>query len=203
MSKKISKPRMSGEDDSWDWVNQDTITSNLPKEWEKFAQDKWPYVIDPVEMPSPTRVHLTPVFEVLRIHENAKIPEFKHDSDAGADLCAIETVWIQPHSVQLIRTGLVIKPPSGYHLEIYIRSSVAVKNHGLVLANGIGLIDSSYCGPNDEIKVALLNMSNNDIHFQAGDRIAQLVAKKNNHIIYKEVKEIKNPSRGGFGSTGT
>lgn len=156
---------------------------------------------------------MLPHFKVYKNHPDAVLPEFKNEGDVGADLCLVEDISIWPGQLVLARTGLIIEPPEGYHLEIYIRSSVAVNNPGLILANSIGLIDEKYCGPNDELKVALLNSSPSKpwtienlpskfFNFKKGDRIAQLVIKKTRRGEFVWAEWNDNQSRGGFGSTG-
>ena len=91
------------------------------------------------------------------IHEDATLPNVATAESAGYDLYLCQDELLGPGSVTLLRTGIVAKPPPGYHFELCLRSSVPVKCPGLVLANGIGVIDADYCGAEDEIKIPVLN----------------------------------------------
>jgi dUTP pyrophosphatase len=149
---------------------------------------------------------------ITKIHKDAVFPSYGTEQSAGIDLCICEDVIIYPGQVKLVRTGLVIKPPMGYYYELCLRSSTPIKNPGIVLANGIGVIDADYCGLADEIKIPLLNTntrtSRRAIEFKKGDRIAQLVLRE---LHQPSLVDVTNESvnvwgrgfsRGGFGSTG-
>lgn len=139
-----------------------------------------------------------------KLFSDAKIPYFAEKRSSGCDLCAYGDYEIYPSHVQLVRTGIIAKPPFGFWWELCLRSSCPVKNPGLVLANGVGIIDESYCGINDELKIALLNTSHNVINISHGQRIAQLVLRKRYCLDVEEgnLEELKEvESRGGFGST--
>jgi dUTP pyrophosphatase len=101
---------------------------------------------------------------------------------------------IPAHGIRLVGTGLVIGVPDGYFLGIFARSSTPLKR-GLMVANGVGIIDADYCGPADEIKIQMLNVTDQPVKVSRGDRLAQGVE-------WEEVTEMVAPTRGGFGSTG-
>lgn len=140
-----------------------------------------------------------------KVHSDAKMPVRKKRS-AGYDVCSIENYEVYPGQVVLVRTGLVAKVPFGHHLELFIRSSFPIKNPGLILANGVGLIDEDFCGPNDEICVEVLNTKFGVVYnIEKGQRIAQLVLRETNVADVREgnIEDLKNvESRGSFGSTG-
>jgi len=71
-----------------------------------------------------------------------------------------------------------------------------------MVANGVGIIDSDYCGPDDEIKIQVLNVTDAPVTVARGDRLAQGIVLPAPRIEWEEVQEIARPSRGGFGSTG-
>jgi dUTP pyrophosphatase len=81
------------------------------------------------------------------------------------------------------------------------RSSLSFKK-GLKQANGIGVIDSDFCGPNDEISIAVHNFTNEPVTVERGERIAQGLFVKVEQAVWNEVAEMTAASRGGFGSTG-
>lgn len=108
---------------------------------------------------------------------------------------------IPPHGIRLVGTGLVIAVPDGYFLGIFARSSTPLKK-GLMVANGVGVIDPDYSGPTDEIKIQVLNITDAPVKVTRGDRIAQGILLPFPTIEWEEVDEMRVPTRGGFGSTG-
>ena len=159
--------------------------------------------------------------EFRKIHPAAIIPEYKTDGSLGIDLCPItykgsnrtETLYCQPYTITVARTGLGISHiTEGFHAEVYLRSSTGIKYPGLILANHVGIIDTDYIGPEDELYLLLHNTNTQVIHkIEAGERIAQLVIRKS---FKANISEFKNESglslgsrttgssRGGLGSTG-
>ena len=120
---------------------------------------------------------------------------------AGFDLAAACDVEIPPRAIRLIGTGLVIGVPDGHFLGIFARSSTPLKK-GLMVANGVGVIDADYCGPDDEIKIQVLNITDAPVTVSRGDRLAQGIVLPCPRIEWDEVDEMRVPTRGGFGSTG-
>ncbi|MGE3275374.1 MAG: dUTP diphosphatase [Vicinamibacterales bacterium] len=120
---------------------------------------------------------------------------------AAFDQAASETVDVPPHAIRLVGTGLVIGVPPGHFLAIFARSSTPLKR-GLMVANGVGVVDADYCGPTDEVKVQVINVTDEVVTVARGDRIAQGIVLPAPAIEWDEVDEIQAPSRGGFGSTG-
>ena len=97
-------------------------------------------------------------------------------------------------------TGLVIGVPAGHFLGIFARSSTPLKR-GLMVANGVGIVDADYCGPKDEIKVQVLNFTTTPVTVKKGDRIAQGVILPSVRVEWQEVADAPGVTRGGFGST--
>jgi dUTP pyrophosphatase len=110
-------------------------------------------------------------------------------------------VTIAPGEVRLIPTGLVIEVPEGMFLGIFARSSTPLRR-GLLVANGVGVVDSDYCGPQDEVKIAVLNISASPVQIVPGDRIAQGMVLPAPRVEWEEVQDLRAKSRGGFGATG-
>jgi dUTP diphosphatase len=129
------------------------------------------------------------------------LPQYESDGAAAFDLAAAGDVTIQPGQVALIPTGLVIEVPPGMFLGIFARSSTPLKR-GLMVANGVGIVDPDYCGPDDEVKIAVLNFTSAPVRVAAGDRIAQGMLLPVNRVTWEETQVLREDSRGGFGSTG-
>lgn len=131
------------------------------------------------------------------------IPQYQSEFSAGADLCACidEAVTVAPHCRALIPAGFAIEPESnGFGAFIFARSGLASKK-GICLANSVGVVDSDYRG---EIKVAILNTSEEPYTIQPFERIAQLVFMPVEIASFIQADELGDTERGagGFGSTG-
>ena len=138
---------------------------------------------------------------IKRLDKSLPLPQYHTTGSAAFDLSAkIETV-ILPKQLARIPSGLIIGTPHGYVLTLAARSSLAAKK-GLMLANGIGTIDSDYCGPEDEILISVYNFTDQTVTVEKGERIAQGMFLKVEQGEWREVDEITEKSRGGFGSTG-
>ena len=140
--------------------------------------------------------------KIKRLQPDVSLPEAATGGAAAFDLAAAADVEIPPRSIRLVGTGLVIGVPSGYFLGIFARSSTPLKR-GLMVANGVGIIDSDYCGPQDEIKIQVLNITDAPVTVRRGDRIAQGIVLPSPRVEWEEVEELRVPTRGGFGSTGS
>jgi dUTP pyrophosphatase len=139
---------------------------------------------------------------IRRLRPSAALPRYGSEAAAGFDLAAAEAITIGPGEVTLVPTGLVIEVPEGMFLGIFARSSTPLKR-GLMVANGVGVVDADYCGPADEVKVQVLNFTAHPVTLAAGDRIAQGILLPITRVEWEEVEAIDRNSRGGFGSTGT
>lgn len=130
------------------------------------------------------------------------LPAYQTEHSAAMDLLAAidEPVTLQPMQRQIIPTGICIALPEGYEAQVRARSGLAIK-HGIALANGVGTIDADYRG---EIGVILINLGQEDVTINSGDRIAQLVVAKYERVQWQLVDELDETARGsgGFGSTG-
>ena len=138
--------------------------------------------------------------QVTRIHPDARIPEYQTGEAAAFDLAAVADVTVEPGRVSLVPTGLVIRVPRRMFLGIFARSSTPLKR-GLMVANGVGVIDPDYCGPTDEVKIAVMNFTDAAVTVRAGDRIAQGIFLEAPRVNWSEGAPAE-ASRGGFGSSG-
>ena len=133
---------------------------------------------------------------------NNPLPKYQTKQSAGVDLCAFlsSDLVLKPNDRRLIGTGLHIALPDGYEAQIRPRSGLAFK-HGITIINSPGTIDADYRG---EIKIALINHSNEDFVIKSGDRIAQMVISKYEQISFSLTQSLDETERGegGYGHTG-
>ena len=139
--------------------------------------------------------------KIKRLDRSVGLPERATAASAGFDLAAAVDMEIPARAIRLVGTGLVIAVPNGYFLGIFARSSLPLKR-GLMVANGVGVIDADYCGPADEIKIQVINVSDAPVTVAKGDRLAQGIVLPCPQVEWQEVEEIAAATRGGFGSTG-
>jgi dUTP pyrophosphatase len=142
------------------------------------------------------------LLNIRRVDSTVALPAYGTDEAAGFDLAANHDAVIGPGQIALIRTGLVIEVPSGHFLGIFARSSTPLKR-GLLVANGVGVIDPDYSGPDDEVMIQVLNFTTKDVPVRRGDRLAQGIILPAPRVSWQEVDTIKDVTRGGFGATGT
>ena len=131
----------------------------------------------------------------------AKLPVYSTEEAAGADLCSAEAVMLLPNEFRVVRTGLRMDIPKGYHVEIRSRSGLAAK-HGVFVLNSPGTVDSDYTG---EVGVILCNVSQKPFIIAIGDRIAQMVVMKHETVDFHQVVSVDKTTlrgSGGFGHTG-
>jgi dUTP pyrophosphatase len=168
--------------------------------------------------------------KIHRINKDLPLPKQANDGDAGFDVFASCNELFGYDEIKLVPLGIIAQAPKGFHFKLCLRSSMAYKR-GFSLANGVGIIDHQFCGPEDEIKIMLKSPSLQwleqkgyvsiekgeqfDIFtkqkgfreimlIKKGDRVGQLILEKNNKIEWKEQedKNFAGESRGGFGSSG-
>lgn len=137
---------------------------------------------------------------VLRLVPEATIPNYAHVGDSGLDLCAIESATLAMGKRCVVRTGIAIEIPAGLEGQIRSRSGLA-KDHGVIVFNSPGTIDSGYRG---EILVLLANFGERDLAIHPGMRIAQLVFCRVESVSIHQATEFEPTPRGtrGLGSTG-
>jgi dUTP pyrophosphatase len=141
---------------------------------------------------------------LVRIHRldpSVALPSYQTAGAAGFDLAARVDMTVAAGEVALVPTGLVIEVPAGHLLGVFARSSTPLKR-GLMVANGVGVVDSDYCGPNDEIKIEVFNFTTSVVSIHRGDRLAQGVILPFARAEWDEHDTPAQPTRGGFGATG-
>lgn len=129
-------------------------------------------------------------------------PEYKTTGSSGMDVRAFigESIEIEPLNRALIKTGIFLEMNESLECQVRPRSGLALKK-GITVLNSPGTIDADYRG---EIGVILMNLSDDKVVIQSGDRIAQLVFAKVEKIVLENVQTVNETDRGegGFGSTG-
>ncbi len=166
------------------------------------------YVLRPQEMMSSFSLtlqeHLNGIMEIKIVNRSDNpLPAYETAFSAGMDIRAVlaKPVTIKPLERTLVGTGLFVELPPEYEAQIRPRSGLAAKK-GITVLNTPGTIDADYRG---EIKVILVNLSNEDYVVHHGDRIAQMIISKHERVTIVSVSKLSETMRGagGFGHTGT
>ena len=133
---------------------------------------------------------------------NNPLPFYSTEHSAGMDLRAFlpEPLTLLPLERALIPTGLFIELPEGYEAQVRPRSGLAIKS-GITVLNTPGTIDADYRG---EVKIILINLSNEPFTVHNGDRIAQMIIAQYEKITWNQVEKLSDTERGarGFGGSG-
>lgn len=138
---------------------------------------------------------------IQRVDKTLPLPKYETAGSVGFDFMAREDVEIAPKSLTLVPGNVIAEVPANYMLLISLRSSTPRKK-GLLMPHGIGVIDHDYCGPQDEIKIQVYNFTDAPVTVSRGDKIAQGIFVHIDKFEWEEVSQIREKSRGGFGSTG-
>lgn len=138
---------------------------------------------------------------VRRLHEDAVLPRYSTEGDAGADLSSVAEVTLAPGERALVPTGIALALPPGTVGLVHPRSGLAAR-HGVSIVNAPGTVDSGYRG---EVLVNLVNLDPTEsFTVRVGDRIAQLVVQEYLHADFSATDSLPGSTRGetGHGSTG-
>lgn len=140
--------------------------------------------------------------ELRIVSKSGKLPEYQTSGSSGFDIEAYldDSLTLEPGQRALVSTGIFLELPVGYEAQVRARSGLAIK-HGIGLVNGIGTVDSDYRG---ELKIPLINWSNEPYTINNEERIAQVVICKFEKVNIKLVECLNDTDRGsgGFGHTG-
>ena len=139
--------------------------------------------------------------KLKKLKENAIVPTYSKDGDAGMDLVATEIISENSNQITY-GTGIAIEIPDGFVGLVFPRSSI--RKYDLTLSNAVGVIDSGYRG---ELQATFNKINHHSLRredYKVGDRIAQIIILPYPKVIFREVNELSNTERGegGFGSTG-
>ena len=140
------------------------------------------------------------IVRIRRIDKNLPLPEYMTPGAAGFDFCARLRTVFAPKSIGYVPLNITLEPPEGYFTLLAARSSL--HKRGLMSANGLGIIDQDYSGNDDEFTAVLYNFTDKEVVIEPGDRIMQGVFIPTTQADFREVDEMHNKSRGGFGTTG-
>lgn len=137
---------------------------------------------------------------IKRIDKSLPLPIYHTKGAVGFDFYAREEVKVASSQTALVPLNIIMEVPKGYVLFLVPRSSTPKK--GLMVPNSPGTIDQDYHGEEDELRLWAYNFTKKKITIEKGERICQGLLIKVGIAKFKEVKKMKNKSRGGFGSTG-
>jgi dUTP pyrophosphatase len=137
--------------------------------------------------------------KIMKLHENAVVPKYSKEGDAGLDLTATQILNEDSQTITY-GTGLAFEIPMGYVGLVFPRSSI--RKYELQLSNSVGVIDSGYRG---EVQATFNKIHNGLEIYKVGDRVAQMIILPHPHIDFIETQKLSNTERGsgGFGSTGS
>lgn len=138
---------------------------------------------------------------IKRIDKDLPLPKYETNGAVAFDVITRVDTTIEPGKIGLIPSNVIVKVPEGYMLGLASRSSTPIKK-GLSIPHGMGIIDTDYHGPEDELRVQVYNFTDAAITVQRGDRVAQAIFIKVEKFEFEEVEHIDAPTRGGFGTTG-
>ena len=137
---------------------------------------------------------------IKRIDTSLPLPTYATAGSVGFDLLCREDTEIAPRKLGRIPGNVIVHTPPGYMLLLTMRSSTA-RRKGLLIPNGVGIIDQDYCGDGDEIMVSVYNFRDEAVTVMRGERIAQGIFVPIARVTWQEVDDV-GQGRGGFGSTG-
>src|SRR6266704_3386028 len=137
---------------------------------------------------------------IKRVDTDLPLPTYATAGSVGFDLLCREDTEIAPRTIELIPSNVIVRIPEGYMLLLSMRSSTP-RRKGLLIPNGVGIIDQDYCGEGDELKVQVFNFREEAVTVKRGERIAQGIFIPIMRVSWNEVSEM-GQGRGGFGSTG-
>ncbi|MDP2668513.1 MAG: dUTP diphosphatase [bacterium] len=137
---------------------------------------------------------------IKRFDKSLPLPEYKTKGAACFDFTARTSAEIKPKEIKYIPLNVAIEHPESHMLIMAARSSLHKK--GLMLANNVAIGDTDFSGNADEYHAAVYNFSDKPVSIEKGERITQGFFRKYDRAEWKEVEDLGNKSRGGFGSTG-
>ncbi len=138
--------------------------------------------------------------KIKRFDKTIPLPEYKTKGSVCMDLYVRETTTVEPEGIAYIPLNIAIQVPNGYWTMVLPRSSM--HKLGIMMINSVGVIDSDYCGNEDEIKLIAYNFKKERVIIEKGARIAQMMVVKYEKVDIFETDKLDSTNRGGIGSTG-
>lgn len=138
--------------------------------------------------------------QIRRVDPELPLPEYKTNGAAAMDLVVREGAVIPPHATVIFPLNVSLKLPRGHFALMAARSSL--QKRGLMMANGIGILDEDYCGDSDEYLAAIYNRTDLPVTVERGERLTQLLILPYERAVLKEVQSLGAINRGGMGTTG-
>lgn len=139
--------------------------------------------------------------KIKRFDKKLALPSYKTMGAAALDLASRKKVSIKAGEIAYLPLNIALQVSEDSFVLVAARSSL--HKRGLLLANGIGIGDSDYCGDDDEYQAAVYNFSKETVVIEKGERVAQMLILKREKVAWEEVNNFsKKENRGGFGSTG-
>jgi dUTP pyrophosphatase len=132
--------------------------------------------------------------------DSLPLPQYHTAGSAGFDLYSRLDLTLPPKEVTYAPVNIALELPREYWLLIAPRSSL--HKHGLTFINSVGIIDSDYCGDDNEIGLLLYNFTDKSVKINHGDRLGQGIIIPRYVADFTQVKKLTLPNRGGHGSTG-
>ena|SRR3990167_899291 len=137
---------------------------------------------------------------IKRFDKTLPLPEYKTAGAVAFDLYSRVSVTILPKGIVRVPLNVALEPPEGYMLMMAARSSL--HKRGLMLGNGVAIMDRDFSGNDDEYHAVIYNFSEKPVSIEKGERLVQGIFKKYDKAEWEEVQDMGNKDRGGFGTTG-
>jgi dUTP pyrophosphatase len=137
---------------------------------------------------------------IKRVDATLPLPTYATAGSVGFDLYCREETEVMPRQLARIPGNVIVRTPPGYMLLLTMRSSTA-RRKGLLIPNGVGVVDQDYSGEGDEVMVSVYNFKDEAVRVARGERVAQGIFVPIVRVAWQEVDEM-GQARGGFGSTG-
>jgi dUTP pyrophosphatase len=136
--------------------------------------------------------------KIKRIDKDLPLPTYETKGSVAVDLYARIRTEAAPHSLVLVPTNIIVVSPPGHAFIVTPRSSTP-KKKGLSIPHGIGIVDTDYCGPDDEVLLQFYNFKDKTVVIERGERVGQGFFIPIDKIEWEEVDSVDSPTRGGLG----
>ena len=138
--------------------------------------------------------------EIFRVDKSLPLPEYQTDGSVCFDLYSRKNLAVLPGETVTVPSNFIIRTPKNLAFLLLPRSSLFSRT-GFIFPHSVGVIDSDFCGKGDEILIQLHNLGKVPSQIKKSERLAQALFVRTEKVKFREIFEIKNKTRGGFGST--